>query len=106
MTGYDITILLKPVVVNFATTGLYQSYYDNLLTSLIFRQASYKLPTSCFELVDILGQAVQTQLVDDLSTDVIQDVRFLRVYCGLPTEHVSQTVAVRDGLRKLSTVSG
>jgi hypothetical protein len=36
---------------------------------------------ACFNLVDNLGQAVRTQLVDGLlALDLLQDVRFLRVY--------------------------
>jgi hypothetical protein len=40
----------------------------------------YKLLTACSKLVDNLGQAVRIQLVDDLLADLLQDVRFLRVY--------------------------
>jgi hypothetical protein len=32
------------------------------------------------KVVDNLGQAVRTQLIDGLSADLLQDVRFLRVY--------------------------
>jgi hypothetical protein len=39
-----------------------------------------KLFTACSKLVDNLGQAVRTQLVDGLSADLLQDVRFLCVY--------------------------
>jgi hypothetical protein len=39
-----------------------------------------KLLTACSKLVDNLGQAVRTQLVDGLLADLLQDVRFLRVY--------------------------
>jgi hypothetical protein len=39
-----------------------------------------QLLTSCSKLVDNLGQAVRTQLVDGLLADLLQDVRFLRVY--------------------------
>jgi hypothetical protein len=35
-----------------------------------------KLLTSCSILVDNLGQAVRTQLVDGLLADLLQDVRF------------------------------
>jgi hypothetical protein len=38
-----------------------------------------KVVTSCFILVDNLGQAVRTQLVDCLLADLLQDVRFLPV---------------------------
>jgi hypothetical protein len=38
------------------------------------------LLTACSKLVDNLGQAVRTQLVDGLLADLLQDVRFLRVY--------------------------
>ena len=44
--------------------------YDNI-------QGCYKLLTACSKLVDNLGQAVQTQLVDGLLIDLLQDVRFL-----------------------------
>jgi hypothetical protein len=39
-----------------------------------------RLLTPCSKLVDNLGQAVQTQLVDGLLADLLQDVRFLGVY--------------------------
>jgi hypothetical protein len=39
----------------------------------------YKLLAVCSKLVDNLGQAVRTQLVDGLLADLLQDVRFLRV---------------------------
>jgi hypothetical protein len=35
-----------------------------------------KLLTSCSKLVNNLGQAVRTQLVDGLLADLLQDVRF------------------------------
>jgi hypothetical protein len=35
---------------------------------------------ACSKLVDNLGQAVRTQLVDGLLADLLQDVRFLHVY--------------------------
>jgi hypothetical protein len=38
-----------------------------------------RLLTACSKLVDNLGQAVRTQLVDGLLADLLQDVRFLRV---------------------------
>ena len=44
-----------------------------------FRQACYKLSTSLEQLVDNLVQAVRTHLVDDLSADLLQVVRFLPV---------------------------
>ena len=34
---------------------------------------------ACSKLVDNLGQAVRTQLVDGLLADLLQNVRFLRV---------------------------
>ena len=48
-----------------------------------------KLFTACSKLVDNLGQAVGTQLVDDLLADLLQDAsffRFLRVYVGRITK--------------------
>ena len=41
-------------------------------------------------LVDTLGQAVRTQLVDGLLTDLLQAVRFLRVYTITPHENYMQ----------------
>jgi hypothetical protein len=38
------------------------------------------LVTACSKLVDNLGQAVQTQLVDGLLADLLQDARFLGVH--------------------------
>jgi hypothetical protein len=43
------------------------------------KQGCYKLLTACSKLVDNLGQAVRRQLVDGLLTNLLQDVRFLRV---------------------------
>ena len=37
------------------------------------------LLTACSKLVENLGQAVRTQLVDGLLADLLQDVRFLHV---------------------------
>jgi hypothetical protein len=50
---------------------------NKVVTSLL--QACYKLLIACSKLVDNLGQAVRTQLVDDLLADLLQDVRFLRI---------------------------
>ena len=41
------------------------------------QQGCYKL--ACSKLVDNMGQAVRTQLIDGLLADLIQDVRFLPV---------------------------
>ena len=41
----------------------------------------YKLLTACCKLVDNLGQAVRTQLVDGLLADWLQDVRFCLYMC-------------------------
>ena len=41
-------------------------------------QGCYKLLTAFSKVVDNLGQAVRTQFVDGLLTDLLQDVRFLR----------------------------
>jgi hypothetical protein len=38
-----------------------------------------QLLTACSKLVDNLGQAVRTQLVDDLLADLLQDARFMCV---------------------------
>jgi hypothetical protein len=51
-----------------------------------------KVVTSCSyitsKLVDNLGQAVRTQLVDGLVADLLQDVRFLHVYMLIILPHV------------------
>jgi hypothetical protein len=52
---------------------------NNLATSLIMSSSLLKLLTACSELVDNLGHAVRTQLVDGLLADLLQGVRFLRV---------------------------
>jgi hypothetical protein len=49
------------------------------------------LLTACSKLVDNLGQAVRTQLVDGLLADLLQDVRLLRVYM-VYTREISQGV--------------
>jgi hypothetical protein len=41
------------------------------------------LAALCSKFVDNLGQAVRTQLVDGLLADLLQDVRFLRMYSNL-----------------------
>jgi hypothetical protein len=47
-----------------------------------YQQGCYQLLTACSKLVGDLGQAVRTQLVDDLLADMrflrLRDVRFLR----------------------------
>ena len=43
----------------------------------INKVVNHKLLTACFKLVDNLGQAVRTQLVDSLLADLLQDVRFI-----------------------------
>ena len=45
----------------------------------LLEQGYYKLLIACFKLVDNLGQAVRTQLVDGLLADLLQYARFLRV---------------------------
>ena len=46
----------------------------------INKLATARLLTTCSKLVDNLEQAVRTQLVDGLFADLLQVVRFLRVY--------------------------
>ena len=60
--------------------GLYQTCWNNIATSLIIptRLLLLQVLTSCCILVDNLGQAVRTQLVDGLLADLLQDVRLLR----------------------------
>ena len=45
----------------------------------------FRLLTACSKLVDILGQAVRTQVVDGLLVDLLQDMRFLRVWMKINT---------------------
>ena len=52
--------------------------YDNL-TSLIFPSRLLQVFKMFFQAVDILGQAVRTQLVEGLWTDLLDVVRFLHV---------------------------
>jgi hypothetical protein len=60
---------------------LLEQTWNNLATSLMIstRLLLYKLLTACSKLVDDLGQAVRTKLVDGLLADLLQDARFLRV---------------------------
>ncbi len=46
-----------------------------------YQQGCYKLLTGCCMLVDNLGQAVRTQLVDGMLADSLQAVRFVCVAC-------------------------
>jgi hypothetical protein len=64
-----------------------------------------QLLTACSKLVDNLGQAVQTQLVDGLLPDLLQDVRFLRVYTPSCSKSANKpsTSCVRTACPKLST---
>jgi hypothetical protein len=63
-----------------STSWLYRTIWNNLTTSLITSIRLLQLLTACSILVDNLGQAVRTQVVDGLLADLLQDVRFLRVY--------------------------
>ena len=45
-----------------------------------------QLLITCSKLVDNLGQAVRTQLVDGLSADLLQDVRFLCLWLSIPQQ--------------------
>ena len=62
---HDITILLQPCIVN-------------LVTNLLQEQPCNKSDIFV-KFVDNLVQAVRTHLVDGLSADLLQVVRFLRV---------------------------
>ena len=64
-----VTILLYHDCIRLVGTTLRQ-----------YQQGCYKLLTACCMFVDNLGQAVRTQLVDGLLADLLQAVRFLRVY--------------------------
>jgi hypothetical protein len=63
---------------NIVISWLCRTCWNNLATSLII--LTRLLLTACSKLVDNLGQAVRTQLVDGLLVDLLQDVRFLRVW--------------------------
>ena len=67
-----VTALCCQSCNKLATTGLYQSCKNNLVTSLIFS-------SSLEQLVDNLVQAVRAHLVEGLSADLLQVVRFLSV---------------------------
>jgi hypothetical protein len=49
------------------------------LQQVIISTRLLQLLTACFKLVDNLGQAVRTQLVDGLLADLLQDVKFVCV---------------------------
>ena len=77
--SYDITCRLVAVLCcqlccKSCSKSLHQGCQDNLAGSLIFL-------SSCPKLVNNLGQAVRTQLVNGLLTDFLQVVRFLYDIC-------------------------
>jgi hypothetical protein len=72
--SHDITRLLQDRRHNIVVSWLYIGVVGTIL------QSCYKLLTACSKLVDNLEQTVRTQLADKLLTDLVQDVRFLRVY--------------------------
>jgi hypothetical protein len=76
----NVTGLMTQVV----TILLYHDYIGLVGTTLqqVWQyQGCYKLLPACSKLVDNLGQAVRTQLVDGLLADLLQGVKF----CGLPS---------------------
>ena len=77
--SYDITCRLVAVLCcqlccKSCSKSLHQGCQDNLAGSLI-------LLSSCPKLVNNLGQAVRTQLVNGLLTDFLMVVRFLYDIC-------------------------
>jgi hypothetical protein len=62
---------------NIVIAWLYRTCWNNLAISLIMPSS---LLQAYSKLVDNLRQAVRTQLVDGLLADLLQDVRFLRVW--------------------------
>ena len=56
-------------------TNLLQGCPNNSNTVMVQQECCYKLLAACSKLVDNLGQAVRTQLVDGLLPDLLQDMR-------------------------------
>jgi hypothetical protein len=73
----NVTRLATQGCNNIVISRLYRTCWNNLATSLIISTRLFKLLTACSKLVDNLGQAVRTQLVDGLLANLLQDVRFL-----------------------------
>ena len=93
-----VTILLYHDCIGLVGTTLHAT---NLIVSTRLLQI---VITACSKLVDNLGQAVRTQLVDGLLADLLQDVRFLRVYSGfVKSANKPSTSCVRTACPKLST---
>ena len=80
---HDIAILLQPCVVNLVTNLLQQDCIRVVRATLNKSDIFVKLVTSCQQvwnnLLTNLIQVVRTHLVDGLSADLLQVVRFLRV---------------------------
>jgi hypothetical protein len=65
---------------NIVISWLYRTCWNNLATSLIIPTRLLQVLTVCYKLVDNLGQAVRTQLVDSLLAGLLQDARFLPAF--------------------------
>ena len=53
-----------------------QGWQHKVVTILLYHDCIGLVGTACSKLVDNLGQAVRTQLVDGLLADLLQDVIF------------------------------
>ena len=96
---------------NIVIPWLYRTCWNNLVTSLIISTRLLPIVNSLFQTVDNLWQAVRRQLVDGLLTNLLQDVRVLRVYdytrknltsCN-KSVHKLSTRCIRTACHKLST---
>jgi uncharacterized membrane protein len=85
----NVTRLTTQTFNNIVISWLYRTCWNNLATNLIISTRLLQLLTACSKLVDNLGQAVRTQLVDGLLADLLQDTRFLRLYTGNTTFEIS-----------------
>jgi hypothetical protein len=63
-------------ICQFCYIMTYRTCWNNLATSLIISTRLLQIVISLFQIVDNLGQAVRTQLVDGLLADLLQDVSF------------------------------
>ena len=62
------------------TTGLHRSWWGNLATNVVFPSSLLQVVNKLEELIDHMVQDIRTQLADGLLTDLVQVVRFLRVF--------------------------
>jgi hypothetical protein len=106
MINKNVTRLTTQGCNNTAISWLYRTCWNNLVTSLIISTRLLQIVNSLFQTCyNTWEQAVRRQLVDGLLTNLLQDVRFLRVYYTRKNAQVvtSLQTSCYKSVHKLST---